>query len=118
MVEDQRLRIASYYSEKFYPKLPIASTYVRELCAITSRVKKWRTYLWERKFVIHTDSWSLRELMTQIVQTLEQQFYLAKLLRYSFKILYKPGSQNKVVDALSCIHEAIPQCMGKFIIIF
>jgi len=91
----------AFFSKKFCPKLLKASTYVRELCAITSAVKKWRAYLLGRKFTIHTDRRSLRELMTQIIQTPEQQFYLTKLLGYSYTIVYKPGNQNKVADALS-----------------
>jgi hypothetical protein len=93
-----------YYSKQFCPRMLHASTYVRELCAITSAVKKWRTYLLGTTFIIRTDQRSLRELMTQIIQTPEQQFYLAKLLGYSYEIVYKPGAQNKVVDALSRIH--------------
>lgn len=64
-----------YFSKKFCSKMLSTSTYVRELCAITSAIKKWRTYLLGRKFTIHTDQRSLRELMTQVVQTPEQQFY-------------------------------------------
>jgi hypothetical protein len=93
-----------YYSKQFCPRLLAASTYVRELCAITSAVKKWRTYLLGGTFTIHTDQRSLRELMTQVIQTPEQQFYLAKLLGYSYDIVYKPGAQNRVADALSRIH--------------
>lgn len=100
-----------YYSRKFCPKMFTASTYVRELCAITSVVKKWRTYLLGRKFTIHTDQRSLRELMTQIIQTPKQQFYLAKLLGFSYEIVYKPRAQNKVADALSRIHEVGPTFM-------
>jgi hypothetical protein len=96
----------AFFSKKFCPKLLTASTYVRELCAITAAVKKWRTYLLGRKFVIHTDQRSLRELMTQVIQTPEQQFYLAKLLGYSYEIVYKPGNQNRVADALSRIHDS------------
>jgi hypothetical protein len=93
-----------YYSKQFCPRLLAASTYVRELCAITSAVKKWRTYLLGNTFTIHTDQRSLRELMTQIIQTPEQQFYLAKLLGYSYEIVYKLGAQNRVADALSRVH--------------
>jgi hypothetical protein len=98
-----------FYSNKFCPKLLNSSTYVRELCAITSAVKKWRPYLLERKFVIHTDQRSLRELMTQIVQTPEQHFYLAKLLGYSYEIVYKLGAQNRAAYALSRIYEITSQ---------
>jgi hypothetical protein len=100
-----------FYSRKFFPKMLSSSTYVRELCAIRSAVKKWRPYLLGRKFIIHTDQRSLRELMTQIIQTPEQQFYLVKILGYSYEILYKPGAQNRVADALSRIHENPSQCL-------
>jgi hypothetical protein len=60
-----------YFSQKFCPKLMHSSAYVRELCAITSAVKKWRTYLLGRKFTVHTDQKSLRELLTQVIQTPE-----------------------------------------------
>ncbi|MCI17067.1 retrotransposon protein, partial [Trifolium medium] len=36
-----------------------------------------------------------------VIQTPEQQFYLAKLLGYTYEIIYKPGAQNRVADALS-----------------
>jgi hypothetical protein len=56
-----------YFSKKFCPKLLNASTYVRGLCAITAAVKKWRSYLLGRKFIIHTDQRSHLELMTQVI---------------------------------------------------
>ncbi|GAU31589.1 hypothetical protein TSUD_54120 [Trifolium subterraneum] len=90
-----------YFSNQFFPRMVQASTYVRELCAITTAIKKWRTYLLGNTFIIYTDQRSLRELMTQVIQTPEQQFYLAKLLGYSYEIVYKPGPQNRVADALS-----------------
>ncbi|GAU26218.1 hypothetical protein TSUD_354400 [Trifolium subterraneum] len=93
-----------YFSKQFCPRMVQASTYVRELCAITTAVKKWRTYLLGNTFIIYTDQRSLRELMTQVIQTPEQQFYLAKLLGYSYEIVYKPGPQNRVADALSRVH--------------
>jgi len=56
-----------YFSKKKFPKLLSASTYARELHVITATVQKWRTYLPGRKFIIHTDQQSLRELMRQVV---------------------------------------------------
>lgn len=91
----------TFFSKKFCPKFLSTSTYVRELCAITSAVKKWRTYLLGHKFIIHTNQRSLRELMTQVIQTPEQQFYLAKLLGFHYDIIYKSGYQNRVANGLS-----------------
>jgi len=64
---------------KFCPKLLNASTYVREFHVVTEVVKKWRTYLLGQRFTIYTDQRSLRELMTQVIQTREQQYNLSKL---------------------------------------
>ena len=78
-----------------------ASTYVGELYAITQVVTRWRHYLLGNKFVIKTDHKSLKELMTQVIQTPEQQYYLTKLLGYEFDIFYKARKQNATADALS-----------------
>lgn len=75
--------------------------YARELYAITQVVQKWIYYLLGRRFIIKTDHKSLKELMTQVVLTPEQQFYLTKLLGFQYEILYRPGKCNLVVDALS-----------------
>lgn len=59
--------------------------------------------------------------MTRIIQTPEQQFYLAKLLGYSYEIIYKTSAQNRVADALSRVHEPTSQLLaitiphGKFL---
>lgn len=46
-----------YFSSKqFCPRKLTASTYVRELCDITSSVKKWHTYLLGNTFTIYTDT--------------------------------------------------------------
>lgn len=44
---------------------------------------------------------SLRGLLDQVIQTPEQYHYLAKLLGYHYTIVYKPGKDNRVADALS-----------------
>ena len=97
----QKERPISYFSKKLSLRMQQASAYVRELYAIIEAVKKWRQYLLGRRFFIRTDQTSLRALLDQVVQTPEQQQYLAKLLGYQYKIVYKLGRDSRVVDALS-----------------
>ena len=101
----QRGHPIAYFSKQFCPKLLRSFTYIRELHTITTAVKRWRQYLLGHTFVILTDHKSLRELMTQPVQTPEQHVYLAKLLGYNYSIQYKAGRNNVVADALSRLHE-------------
>ncbi|XP_072062187.1 uncharacterized protein [Arachis hypogaea] len=91
----------AYFSKKLGARLSQASAYVRKLYAVTQAVAKWRHYLLGQKFLIRTDHQGLRELMTQVILTPEQQHYLSKLLGYEFEIEYLPGKFNKVADALS-----------------
>lgn len=95
----------AFYSQKLTPRMQNSSTYVRELFAITQAVHKWRQYLLGRQFTIRTDHRSLKNLMNQVIQTPEQQQYLSKLLGFAYTIIYKPGKENSVADALSRVHK-------------
>ena len=74
----------------------------------------------EHHFIIRTDHKSLRDLLSQAIQTQYQQHYLRKLLGYKFAIEYNHGLENLVVDALSRRHEqhdaqfVAAISMGKF----
>lgn len=82
-----------------------SSAYVRELFATTEAVKKWCQYLLGRPFRIFTDQKSLKHLLSQVVQTPEQYRWATKLIGFDFQIFYKPGKENKVVDALSRVED-------------
>ena len=97
----QKRHPLAYYNKQFCPKLLNASTYVRELAAITAAVKKWHQYLLGHHFVILTNHQSLRELMNQTIQTPEQHRYLARLLGFDYSIQYRAGRNNVVAGALS-----------------
>ena len=97
----QRGHPIAYFSKPFPKKLLRASTYVRELFAITSAVKKWRQYLLGHSFTIVTDHRSLKELLTQVIQTPEQHMYLARLMGFDYQIQYRSGKHNQAADALS-----------------
>ena len=95
----------AYFSKKIGPRMQSASTYVRELFAITEATVKWRQFLLGRPFVLRTDHKSLKYLLTQVVQTPEQQYFLRKLLGYQFVIKYKSSIENLAVDSLSRMYE-------------
>ena len=83
----------AYFSKPFSPKLLQSSTYVRELFAITTAVKRWRQYLLGHRFVIITDHRSLKELLTHVVQTPEQHMYLVRLMGTIMRFTIVPAPQ-------------------------
>lgn len=62
---------------------------------------KWRHYLLGSEFTIRTDHSSLKNLLGQVIQSPEQQYFLTRLLGFSFKIEYRKGKENAAADALS-----------------
>ncbi|XP_061361231.1 uncharacterized protein LOC133305112 [Gastrolobium bilobum] len=97
----QEGRAVAYYSSKLSKRMQQQSTYIREMFAITSAVAKWRQYLLGSQFIIRTDHKSLHNLMSQTIQTPEQQQFLAKLLGYNYTITFKSGKSNAAADGLS-----------------
>lgn len=105
----------AFFSKKLGPRLQAASTYTKELHAITESVRKWRQYLLGRFFVVRTDHKSIRELLQQTIQTPEQQRYVSKLLGYHFRIEFRTGCSNKAADALSRLPEDQTATSPQFI---
>ena len=91
----------AFCGKQWCPRLLFSSTYVRELAAITTAVKKWRQYLLGHHFIILTDHRSLKELISQAIQTPERHCYLARLLGFDYSIQYRTGKVNVVADVLS-----------------
>lgn len=91
----------TFINKQFCPKLLHSSTYVWELAAITTAVKRWRQCLLGHHFIILMNHHSLKELMTQVIQTPEQHLYLSQLLGYDYTIQYRTSKSNVVADALS-----------------
>ncbi|PHT85009.1 hypothetical protein T459_13452 [Capsicum annuum] len=77
----------AFFSQKLSPRMQVTSTYTREIFAITQAVQKWHQYHLGRKFTIITDQQPLKSLTSQVIQTLEQQQWLCKLIGYNFEIV-------------------------------
>lgn len=64
-------------------------------------VDKWRPYLQRAEFEIRTDHKSLSFLGDQVLHSELQRKAMAKLMGLQFKVVYKPGKENLLADALS-----------------
>lgn len=91
----------AYFSRKLSKLRQQASTYSKELWALTEVVHKWRHYLLGNEFTIRTDHASLKNLLSQVIQSPEQQYFLIRLLGFTINIIYRKGKENDVADALS-----------------
>lgn len=64
-------------------------------------------------FLIRPDHKSIYELLQQVIQTLNQQVYVLKLLGFQFRIEHKPGPSNKVADAVSHVLAGWQTCEAE-----
>jgi ribonuclease HI len=78
-----------------------ASTYEKEAMAILEALKKWKHYFASTSVIIRTDQQSLKYIQDQRLVEGIQHELLVKLLGFNYKVEYKKGRENKVVDALS-----------------
>ncbi|CAN1845235.1 Transposon Tf2-9 polyprotein [Linum perenne] len=104
-VLSQQGRPIAYISQAVSKKNQGLSTYEKEYLAVLFAVSKWRHYLEGRHFSILTDHESLKYLLEQKVHTHIQKKGLVKLLGLDFEIRYRQGKYNRVVDALSRVHD-------------
>jgi hypothetical protein len=56
----------AYFSEKLNGTALNYLTYENELYALVKALETWQHYLWQKKFVIHTDHESLKHLKGQV----------------------------------------------------
>ncbi|KAA0059954.1 retrotransposon polyprotein [Cucumis melo var. makuwa] len=97
----QNKRPIAFFSHTLALRDRAKPVYERELMVVVLAVQRWRPYLLGRRFVVKTDQRSLKFLLEQQVIQPQDQKWIAKLLGYSFEVLYKPELENKAADALS-----------------
>ncbi|GKC15281.1 putative reverse transcriptase domain-containing protein [Tanacetum coccineum] len=72
-----------------------------ELGEVVFALKIWRHYLYETKCTVFTDHKILQHILDQKELNMRQRRWLELLSDYNCKILYHPGKDNVVADALS-----------------
>lgn len=91
----------AFLSKALGPKSRRLSTYEKDYMAILLAVQQWRSYLQFQEFSIITDQRSLTLLGDQRLHTHWQQRVFSKLLGLQYRIIYRPGSDNRAADAMS-----------------
>ncbi|KAA0042009.1 Transposon Ty3-I Gag-Pol polyprotein [Cucumis melo var. makuwa] len=94
-------RPIAFYSRTLSMRDKAKLVYERELIVVVLAVQHWRPYLLGTRFIVKTDQKSLKFLLEQRAIQPQYQKWVAKLLEYSFKVVYKPGLENRAADALS-----------------
>jgi len=94
-------RPVAYESRKLRPAEMNYATHEKEALSIVHALRIWRHYLFGRHFKIVTDHDPLRHLDTQSKLSPRQARWMELLQEHDYEIMYKPGKQNVVADALS-----------------
>ena len=76
-------------------------TWEQELLALKIALEKWRHYLLPLHFTCRTDHNGLKYLRTQKTLKERQWHWMAFFSEYQFDLLYRPGKEMQVPDALS-----------------
>lgn len=80
----------------------------------STRSLEVETYLLGSHFIIKTDHQPLKSLLTQTIQTPDQQKWVSKLLGFEFDVIYQPGRDNGPADALSRLPIADNASLNSF----
>jgi hypothetical protein len=94
----------AYASRKLSPAETKYSTGEKEALACVWACEKWNLFLFGRPFTLRTDHAALTTLLSsgnRGVKPLRISRWYARLLNYNFKLVYRPGKDNQIADALS-----------------
>jgi hypothetical protein len=93
----------AFESRKLNPHQLNYTVHDKEMCAIMHALTLWRPFLLGKHFKVYTDHRSLTHLKSQPHLNQRQIRWMEQAADYDCEILYKPGKENVVADALSRI---------------
>ncbi|KAJ9553505.1 hypothetical protein OSB04_017550 [Centaurea solstitialis] len=97
----QRGKVIAYASRQLKTHEVNYPTHDLELAAVVFVLKIWRHYLYGVRCTIYTDHKSLQYFLDQPNLNMRQWRWLDVVNDYDCEILYHPGKENVVADALS-----------------
>src|SRR5438270_11883155 len=99
-----KLQPIAIHSRKFTPAELNYDIHDKELLAIVDTFQTWRVYLEgaEHQVMVYSDHKNLLAFTTTKMLNRRQTRWSELLSAYNFKIVYRKGSENQRVDALSC----------------
>ncbi|TYK16934.1 hypothetical protein E5676_scaffold130G00710 [Cucumis melo var. makuwa] len=114
----QAKRPIAYFSQTMSTRDRARLVYERELIVVVFAVQKWRPYVLGRKFIMKTDQRSLKFLLEQRVIQPQYQKWIAKLLGYSFEVVYRPELRTRqpMLKEIKSIMEQNPDDIPNFTI--
>jgi len=75
----QKTHLIAYFSKELSPRMQNQYAYAKEIYVITKALAKFRHYLLGHHFIIRNYQSSLKHLIDQSIQTLEQEKWLYKV---------------------------------------
>lgn len=107
--EDKRkLHAISYCSRMLTPSERTAPPIKAEMLAIIFCFRAFKPHIFMSQILLHTDHKPLTYLTSKADSNACLARWLMELKAYNIKIVYVPGTQNRVADALSRAHENDP----------
>ena len=97
------LHPVAYFSKKMTPAQCNYGIGDKELLAIILCFEEWRPYLYgvQQPVLVLTDHNNLASFMQKKLLNRRQARWALQLAEYNFKIVYRPGAQNRKADALT-----------------
>jgi hypothetical protein len=97
-------RPAAFMSKKFSPAQSSYFTWEQEILAILEGLNRWEDKLLGRPITLVTDHKSLQFFNKQPKMSNRQIRWYEYISRFNYEVMYIPGEQNKVADALSRLY--------------
>lgn len=99
--EGRDRRVIAYESRKMIPAEVNYPVHDQELLSVVHGLRKWRHYLHGGKVRVITDNWATKFLLTKPELNKRQAGWLDFIQEFNLEIIYRPGKDNTVADALS-----------------